>query len=77
MDRLTVVDGIVELIVVVYVVAVPDKVVVTVDKLTVVEGIVEEIVVVYVVNAPESEVVTVEVATSVVVDDAVEVNVTD
>jgi len=30
-----------------------------------------------VVKAPESEVVTVEVATSVVVDDAVEVKVTD
>jgi hypothetical protein len=45
-DRLTVVEGTVELIVVVYVVAVPDKVVVTVERLTVVDGTVETTVVV-------------------------------
>jgi hypothetical protein len=45
-DRLTVVDGIVELTVVVYVVATPNSAVVTVDKLTVVDGTVDETVVV-------------------------------
>lgn len=45
-DRLSVVDGIVELIVVVYVVTVPDNVVVIVDKLSVVDGIVDDIVLV-------------------------------
>jgi hypothetical protein len=45
-DKLTVVEGTAEVIVVVYVVAVPENVVATVDRLTVVDGTVDETVVV-------------------------------
>jgi hypothetical protein len=45
-DKLTVVDGTVDTSVVVYVVEVPDKVVVTVDNETVVDAMVDLIVVV-------------------------------